>query len=368
MFENAFEFVRIADAQPSHEKVQLRIESAKSVLSSVTGGSKTTELLCLIEGTVGGFVSPPFKQDSLAVNLIIDAIKANSVLPTDLTENALDLRAVAGLAVGELLKGLANGSHDTRGILAALAISAAELRPLPSDKHVRSMVSMLIAEAHRGLAREAQERRSRVHIALDKLQQFEVMEGTGDLSNERVVDAFDVLKKAMVEVRNQASLDREELEILWWMFSGYSEIDQKPFNKLKPSGAAFAAGIELARHSLLPPSPSAGEMIRRLVEFGRKPNSLTAITLDAAAVEWSDGALDAFIPTDARRVGLIAQGPSLMPISLACRRLREAGNLGKDFAATTGLPATLALPPVDWGIQVFREAILLRTMKMAEED
>jgi hypothetical protein len=77
--------------------------------------------------------------------------------------------------------------------------------------------------------------------------------------------------------------------------------------------------------------------------------------------------LDSFIPSNGNASNAVSQCPALLPLSWACRRLRETGNLGKDFASMTGLPLDLCLPSSEWGVQVFREAILLRVLTGAKE-
>ena len=48
------------------------------------------------------------------------------------------------------------------------------------------------------------------------------------------------VKAALEEAVDQAAMDREEIETLWWLFAAYSETERKPLGDLSPFAAAFA--------------------------------------------------------------------------------------------------------------------------------
>lgn len=361
MLNKAFEFLRIADPQPSNEKVRLRTKSATELVATLAIKENTPLLMALLQGVVAGFDSPVFTQDSPGVRLLIKAIKDHDALPEDLKENALELRAVAGMAIGELLE---KSSSSDAAILSALAISAASLRPVEKDKHIRWMCEVLLAAANKGLQLEAAKRRQRGTPALEQLNDIELAEENTE-GDEQWRQVLPAVKSALLEANAQAAIDREEIETLWWMFTGFSEIGQKPLAKLSPSASAFAAGVELGRRALLPPSQSAIAMVERVVESGRKASTLALITLEDAIKDWTPAMLNSLASADAKCDNTVSQCPALLPLSWACRRLREGGDspkLGKEFTTATGLPLNEPLAPAAWGAQVFRETILLRVL------
>jgi hypothetical protein len=359
MLNKAFEFLRIADPQPSNEKVKLRTKSATELVATLAIKENTLLLMAVLQGVVAGFDSPVFTQDSSSVRLLIKAIKDHDALPEDLKENALELRAVAGMAIGELLE---KSSSSDAAILSALAISAASLRAVEKDKHIRWMCEVLLAAANKGLQLEATKRRQRGTPALEQLNDIELPKESTE-GDEQWREVLPAVKSALLEAKGQAAIDREEIETLWWMFTGFSEIEQKPLAKLSPSASAFVAGIELGERALLPPSQSAITMVERVVESGRKASTLVPVTLEDAIKEWTPPMLSGFASTHAKCDSTPSQCPALLPLSWACRRLSEGGDspkLGKEFTAATGLALNEALPPAVWGAQVFRETILLR--------
>ncbi len=358
MLNHTLEFLRIADVQPSHEKVGKRQESVTELLVHISNKENRAMLLAFLQGVVGGFEGAPFWQDAPAVALIIKSIKDRDALPQDLTENANELRAVAAIAIGELLMKDPD-SPGEESVLAALSLdSSLSSRSAAANKHIRWMLETLGAASGKVLVTAARRRRNRGNGALTKLEKLK-KPAEGD-----VWDAImPVVRAAIREVSAQEIVDREELETLWWMFGGYSEIVQKPLAELAPAAAAFCSGVELAQLALLPPSQTALAMVKRAIESGRKASTVGAISLQDAIGEWSAPMIGALAPSDGESDGLLSGHPALLPLSYACLRLREckdAPKLGKDFTASTGLPLTHTQTPSQWGGQVFREAVLQR--------
>jgi hypothetical protein len=368
MLNHTVEFLRIADVQPSDEKVRKRRECAGELLAHVANWNERTLLLTFLQGVVGGFEGAPFSQDGAAVALLIKSIKdQDATLPHDLVENATELRAVAAITVGELLANQPDGAPSDEAVLAALALESALMsRPAAGNKHIRLMLGVLASAGERVLAAAALRRRRRGNDALAKLGELKKpAEGT-DVWNT----IMPVVKAAIREVSAQEAVDHEELETLWWMFGAYSEIEQKALAELSPSAAAFCSGIELAQRALLPPAPAATAMVKRAVETGRKPVALAALSLQEAIGDWSTPMIVALSPPDSESDRLLSAHPAVLPLSYACLRLREckdAPKVGKDFTSSTGLPLTHAQTPAAWGVQVFREAILQR-FASEEED
>lgn len=360
MLDKGFEFLRIADPQPSSEKVKSRVKSASGLISWLATDAGRAELMPLIQGVASGFDNAVFNQDSAAVKAVLKAIKdEDTAFPVDLKENALELRAVAGISVGELLKTLHDPSSTSLALAAALAVSAAGLIPDSTEKHIHWMQDELRSSARKGLVLQANLRRQRATPSLEKFDKLELSEDA-DTDETALAEILPALKAALQEAKAQAVIDREELETLWWMFGEFSDTEQKPFAKLQPAAAALAAGRELAQRSLIPPSQAATTMIQKIVESGRKAATLAPLTLQDIAGKWTASARDSFLPADAEANDAISHCPSLLPVSWACRRLRDVGDLGKDFAAFTGLTSDVSVSPAEWGAQVFREAILLR--------
>jgi hypothetical protein len=112
-------------------------------------------------------------------------------------------------------------------------------------------------------------------------------------------------------------------------------------------------------------------MVRRVVETEREASTLTPISLRDAAKEWTKTLVSALAPVDGGVDEYIVRYPSLLPLSWACRRLRDctdgAQKLDKEFAKATSFPTNIDHSPSDWGAQIFREKTLQRVLVEHEE-
>ncbi len=371
MLSHTLEFLRIADTQPSDEKIRRRKESAAEIVALIRQTEQHKSLLDLVQGVVNGFQPPVFNQTSPSVELLIKSIqKKDATLPNDLTENALEIRALAGIAVGELL---ANHADTTSAILASLSLrSALDSRPTATEKHLKWMLEFLLPAADVVTAAQAKARRRRETPALDKLGALEEpaegeTEGAWELLRSSVYDALN-------EAKGQEKIHHEETEILWWMFAAYTDVAQKHMADIEsPVAAAFCCGLELPQRAILPPPPSARAMIKRAVEPSRKPATLRAISLHDAAAKWvtPEALIPALCPASQQSDEVIASYPAILPVSWVCRQLRESrdvSKLGNEVASHTGIPLNHKHVPSGWGAQVFAEAILQRALKAAREE
>ena len=75
------------------------------------------------------------------------------------------------------------------------------------------------------------------------------------------------LMKSIETLRQNAALDREELDMLWWSLGDWSTLQEQPFRQLSMQIAAVTAGIEAS--TLLRRLPSEGHkhlVLRRVVD------------------------------------------------------------------------------------------------------
>src|SRR6202044_282962 len=152
MLEKALEFIRIVDPLPADEKVRNRKESAQILLDQVRQDERA--VLDLVQGVVGGFVSSPFSQESPIIDGLIKAVKAkDETMPFDLSENAVELRALAAIAVGEAVISRNDGRPTGLSILIATALmSGLPFRPPVHEKHLKSMLGTLVSAATETIA------------------------------------------------------------------------------------------------------------------------------------------------------------------------------------------------------------------------
>lgn len=368
MLSKAYEFVRIADANPSDEKVRRRKDAAALLLKELSGNRDL--LLSALQGVVAGFDKAHLTQDSALVQAVLKAVKGpDTAFPEDLSENAMELRSVAGIAVGELLtQQAASPGANGSPVLAALCLrSAFALRGAEKNQHLRAMFEALEAAAQSLSVKAAQLRRQRNITASQALQELVTTEEEPE-TERTLEDVLPIIGSAFQELRANNVKDREELEVLWWLFSEYSETADKLLRDLSPAAAAFCAGLELADRSLLPPSHSTIAMVDRAVKAGHG-SSGEKLKLEEAIKAWTKPMVDALLTPGAQVKGNPESYPALIPLSWACQKSSVDGavaELDKNFTKVTGIDKKREAAPAEWGAQIFREKIVLRLLARKE--
>jgi hypothetical protein len=225
MLNKALEFLRIADMAPSHEKVAKRSHAAKNIVEAFVTSMDQDLLLPCIQVVVAGFDG--LKQGSSVVEAVYKPIKElDNTLPSDLKDNAMELRAVAAIAVGELLSAHAAtpGAPSAKARLAATAFSSAVTgRPAASERYLKLILEALLAASNDLLQLQGKERRSRQTSALKALEDIEEPEGEDVDTWQEVMS---VISPVIQEIHHNDDINREELETLWWLLAEYSDIEK----------------------------------------------------------------------------------------------------------------------------------------------
>ena len=354
MLRRTFEWYRIVNPTPTSEIIENRKAAALDIVTAIDGAEDWDLAFNCASGVVAGFEAG-FTQDSHVVESLVGAIRAHDAsFPEDLTENALELRVCAALAVGEILE--RNGNEVV--VIGSVLRSGFGVRSPRPARFLKQMVSELTVASAKALSDEAELRRQRLRSIGKNLKELAEPSDI-EMAWNNLVPA---IRAALDEVGKQSAMDREEINVLWWMFAGTSTTTGQQFADMPVGAAALCCGAELGSQCLLPPTASHEAMIRRAYETGRKPDDLTRRTIESIAANWTAPMQSALVPDEEDR-DLAMNHPALFPLSWLCSRLLASnGSKGwaAEFKGCTKIPARCTRSSVDWAIQAFRERTALR--------
>jgi hypothetical protein len=363
MLNKAFEWCRIINIQPTKETVDNRIAASRDILKVLDdAGSRDLVLACTV-GVVAGF-EMNFSETSPIVKTIVDAVVAHdSAFPRDIGENALELRACAGIVLGEMLAREGAGGFDKTALWVASALrSGFGMRPSPGAKYLKQLVEDLETAATRVLSTRARTERQPIYRVEELYKALDLVPADLSTMSESVMKP---LKSALKQIERRSAIDQEELNILWWMFAGPTTPAGQPIAQLPVGVAVLSCGAHLGSTGLLPALPSHEAMVRRAYEAGRGPHDLTDRSLEQVVGDWTEPILNALVPDEDARA-LARDYPALFPLSWLCTRIlasRGAASWANEFERLTGLPAQNAHPPANWAVQVFHERIAQRIFR-----
>jgi hypothetical protein len=356
VLDRAFDWYRIVNVKAAASTVETRKLAAQDLAEQLSTRGQEQLLLATLHGIV---LERGFHASPSAATAALAAIKAHdSAVPADLKENALELRACSAIAIGELLHNPGKGV-GTAAVLAALAVRSALMYRLPpKEKHLSELFAQLAELAEVALSKAADERRQRVPALLQRLDKIE------DPSDPTNLKSYLTTTRAVIRgLQSQATVDREELDALWWLFSGYSSLAKGQLSAHSIETGAYCAAMELADIALLPPLSSMQELVVRATDTGRSPQDCRPLPLLEIGHTWYSALLkESSDPARFPAAPTAQIYPALTPLSWTLRRLAESeGTMNaREVVAVTGIGATQTNTPSKWGAQLFNEKILHR--------
>jgi hypothetical protein len=357
MIKRAYEWYRIVNPAPSEEIITARKLSVEALIKQLDESDDSLLTSCVM-ATVRGF-DGTFAPVDLVEAILASIMMHQQAFPSDLTENALELRVCAAIAVGEIAsREMEAGERPSdEGILAAaLILCGFGLRAESPDKYVSSMESELIEIAHKTYQHAALEIRKRPGLALAALGESETPSDLETLWKE----IFPPLKEVFMQLQSQAESDREELEILWWLYGDYSKTAKKHLKLLNSFEAALCAGTELADITSVPPVESVREMLIKAVGGNRTRKTLKPARLNAIVKHWNDTMMKSLMPEDNGVQALVNEYPALFPLTWLVSRIIDSGvktAWSDEFEKKTAIQLSFELAPETIARQVFNERV-----------
>jgi len=168
---------------------------------------------------------------------------------------------------------------------------------------------------------------------------------------------------AIKQLQTNGRLQREESNILWWIFGGYSRDLDRPLSEFHRGTACLIAGKELSDVIEVPPGPAAAiAMLDRMILGSAVNERNSTVTL----VEALEGAPHEWLKSWAHGNELIGQHGDLWPTLLGAQRFIEAPNsmawiTGVEGVTKVSVRSSLSI--LSLASQVYNEHRLLRALK-----
>lgn len=357
MIKRTYEWYRVVNTSPAEETIRARKLAVEGLIKKIDESDNYSLLIDCAAGTVGGFEIS--FSDSNAINSIVSSIQEHQqAFPSDITDNALELRVCASIAIGEILTRQGQGSSDDAILTSAVLISGFGLKAEPQEQYLRAMLSELKDAAHEVSQRAAMEKRERAELDLEAIN---VAAPPDVAALWKILIPF--LKVAFEQLENQARSDREELDVLWWLYGNYSAVAHRHLNSLKPYEAALCAGLEVADLTKVPSCESVRQMVAKAAEANRKSESLKSSRLESIVRQWNEPEMKSLAPQESEAQAFVKTYPTLVPLTWLVSRIVESGvktGWADEFEKKTGIELSSEFGPTVIAKQVFDERVAQR--------
>jgi hypothetical protein len=341
MLNRLSDFYRIVNLEPSDALITQRKEAIISFLEQLS--NRELQYACADIAAFGLGSQPNSKQQETA-RLMITAIQGpQPSFSSDVSANPLDLRVFAGVSIGEHI------SRHADMIPASLVISALATCALPEERYLAEFVTALLSVAQDCVETKAKSLRERAAFELPAIQGADA-----PTLAKSVKGALGTLQGA---VEQNLRADREELDILWWVFGGYSSKTGKQFSALDLSQRALASAAELADLVMAPPITGSQQFLNAVLKEDGLLNLRQLIDPCSTAL------LESITTRRISNSEILSSHPALLPLSwLSCRKLDSGMSTGweAEFELKTHVSVTDKRMASKWATQIFNECVATR--------
>lgn len=339
---NIAKHIRIFNTEPSDDLVDKRTAAIATLTTALGKKARLPETLQLANSVAAGVIDPSRLSAILATE-VEAAIKERSTA-FDRDGNELEVLICLLLAMCQRLENheadaTSQSSNESR---AAAVWSALSFQPSRSEPKLEALRGELMAKAQALILASGENGRKRLEVP-----DFSVIEDEEDEESEEgdiaqfKEDFMAGTEATIVALRTNADLDREELDLLWWVLGDWSDLLDKRLSTLPAPIAAVTCGIEI------------GRALRKLPAAAHKHLALRNIADDAASLNLSElieaigTQKEKLLPAFANRQWL-SEFPDVFP-------LLHALQTGKTSADGSDQKRSLR----DWGARALLETSIL---------
>jgi hypothetical protein len=290
-----------------------------------------------------------------------------------MSQNTLELEV---LATSTLIQLIASASAEIAD-RAALAVLCAEFQGLREKPKIQELLKTAKTYLHsRSDSLRTNNAAPALRLAKSKIPDF-VKEITTtpnwatdaptvgsalEEANKQIVAIAKSSNDALADLTRRLHLQQEESDILWWIFSGYSGDLEVTFSSLGIPAAAIVGGKELADHVINLPGPVAAvALLDKIVALARNRNSKSEYSIKEVVnsrplKEW-------------RSKHLVMDISGVEDFCSLAYALKQSAALNSsttwipDFETRTGLSASDHLSPTQVAEQIYRECLLIRSVR-----
>jgi hypothetical protein len=292
-------------------------------------------------------VSPASTGNQLAGTVaIVRAIQDEQPsFPTDPVERALDLRVTAAAILDQYLSESHSSKRGHALVLSSVILATSTFRRFESEPRYGQVVQSLRSTAQSVLDGEAASIRKRNEVVTSDIEGTDVSTLKASMT-EAISDLVETVTANM-------RADREELQILWWVFGRHSKLLRASYDDLGRGDAVFSSATELATLTLVPPLPAAGDFLRSVL---KDKSTLTLGQLISQSSLLSLKLAEA--PESAKSI--VRDHPTLLPLTWLAARLVDSDRSPweAEFEKKTQIVPAVEKSTSAWAEQVFAERIV----------
>ena len=263
-------YVRIFDSDPDDDLVVKRTAAIKDLASRYgKGGRKVVAILQTADDIATALEAKGKVSESMSKE-VEDAVRKGGAEAFVAVGQDLQLKVCAALAALQLLDAAAPVAGDvTTGVVLAVGLwSALSFQAPLSEPKLEALRSNLLNAAHQHVIQSATSSRQRTKVSDINVAAPEPLDPANVAKTIN-----NGLRAAFTALRANAAVDREEIDLLWWILSDWSTLlDRRYSSAVNAVTAALSSGIEAGQILRRLPSDAHRNLVLRNVKQGEAIN------------------------------------------------------------------------------------------------
>lgn len=314
MISKTYEWYRLVSPTPNPQAVDARTKAAKELIDGMPAKDQNA-MLAVVQGVARGFDQNAAEAET--IEWLLRTLKIHdSAISEDLSENQLELRFAAAITLGELFHVSREDANEQATFAASALLSAMNIRPLPKERYLRAVLEQLSRSAFDVVQSAADDKRLRLPAKPLEEEQLAI---TDLATAERAIVA---LQQQVRDLTDNAIADREEINLFWFIATGYSRTRKEPFASLPSNVAAVHAALEMHRFLVFPAPLSCRDILASSVERKRKSEECKAAPLKKQVESWSFDEWNTIAGDESKDVSLCSKFPAIFPLIWVANRMR----------------------------------------------
>ena len=351
MISKVYEWLRAADLKPDDQMVTTRTKAVEDLVNRIREAEDFDLLLGSVTAAVGG--CQILGEQSPEFSTILECVRTQApAFPSAIAENGLHLRVICCIALGELL----NSDDDLNELLSSsLLVASLGLKPKEAGRHLDKVFEELGNIARTNLQKQSLELRKRANLNWKTFDGLKASMGDSPTFNQNLLPA---VKSLIQSLQKQHESDREELDVMWWLYNGYSEHLSMQVKSATPHLAAMAIGTELADKITPPATIGLTGMVAQAAVRDRSAPQIKAKALRKIVTELGDAGRKLLLPSADNVRTFVRENGVLLPLSWLCLRLEDsqgANGWEAELQSKTRLLSDHEMTSAELATQVFAE-------------
>lgn len=255
---DTIKYVRIFELDPDDDFVAKRASAIKE-LKTVFGKGTVSDIVATASDLCGVFQTAPEFSSSLLLQ--IEGVIRKHSASFEREGHELEIGICGMAALVEIVESNApiRTGWAVADVFAVALWSALSFLPPSQTPKLDEFRLAVIETARSRILRTGYESRNRTPVILP-----------GEIGDESVAQAAfgKATAKAIESLQLNAAHDREEIELLWWVLSDYSDVMDLPHSQLSPVTLAISVGLEVGALLRVLPTQSHRNLVLRNIPIG----------------------------------------------------------------------------------------------------